>query len=496
MTPAASPVASRLAELLGAEHVLTASAVCAEYAVDGTQPQAVLHPSCAAEITDILRFAAAERLAVIPMGGRTKLGIGMPPTRFNLALDLSRMNRVLAYDPRDLTCGVEAGVRFADLDSLLAAERQFLPLGPAFATRATLGGIVAAGGDSPLRHAYGSARDFLLGVEFITGDAVSSKSGGRVVKNVTGYDLHKLLIGSLGTLAVITRLNFRTFPLPSQQATFVATFASADAALAWCAALAKSPLEPKIVEVLDPGTARLFGPAATRLPRDGWSVVVTAAGHRVVVDRHARDLSHLANEKHAAEFVALNDGDAEQSALLQCISEFPNMVLETCPGAAIFRIAVLPSAMPELLRKAGAVTERNVSQSPGPRDNTPEHKTLERQTLQRATLVRVSGVVYIALLPATNNANEHTNGVISQSGSKNVTHLELVQACRDLMDVSIAMGLRPVIERCPLAVKRALAALGRSIWPPSGAEQVLAERLKKVFDPQGILAPGRFHGGI
>ncbi len=496
MTPAASPVASRLAELLGAEHVLTACGLCAEYAVDGLQPQAVLRPGCAAEITDILRLAATERLAVIPMGGRTKLGIGMPPKRFHLALDLSRMNRVLAYDPRDPTCGVEAGVRFADLDSLLAAERQFLPLGPAFSTRATLGGIVAAGGDSPLRHAYGSARDFLLGVEFITGDAVSSKSGGRVVKNVTGYDLHKLLIGSLGTLAVITRLNFRTFPLPPQQATFVATFASADAALAWCATLAKSPLEPKIVEVLDPGTARLFGSAATRVPRDGWSVVVTAAGHRAVVDRHARDLSHLASEKHAAEFVALNDGDAEQSALLQCISEFPNMVLETCPGAAIFRIAVLPSAMPELLRKAGTVTERNVSQNPGPRDNTLEHKTSERQTLQRATLVRVSGVVYIALLPATNNANEHTNGVISQSGSKNVADPELVQACRDLMDVSIAMGLRPVIERCPLAVKRALAALGGSIWPPSGAEHVLAERLKRVFDPQGILAPGRFHGGI
>jgi len=505
--PTASPVASRLAELVGGEHVLTASTVCAEYAVDGLEPQAVLRPGSSSEIADILRFAAAERLAVIPMGGRTKLGIGMPPKRFDLALDLSRMTRVLAYDPRDLTCGVEAGVHFADLNRLLAAERQFLPLAPAFGTRATLGGIIAAGADSPLRHAYGSTRDFLLGVEFITGDAVSSKSGGRVVKNVTGYDLHKLLIGSLGTLAVITRLNFRTFPLPPQQATFVATFASADAALAWCAALAKSPLEPKIVEVLDPGTARIFAPAATRVPRDGWSVVVTAAGHRAVVDRHARDLAHLASEKHAAEFVALNDddGDAEQHALLQCISEFPNMVLETCPGAAIFRIAVLPSAMPEFLRRVGAVTERDISQRPAPGDKTPEHKTserqtLERQTLHRATLVRVSGVVYIALLPTTNNANEHMNGVASQSTSTSATErvgdLELVQACCGLIDLGIAMGLRPVIERCPLPVKRALAARGRSIWPPSGAEHVLAERLKKVFDPQEILAPGRFHGGI
>src|SRR6202011_6121068 len=106
-----------------------------------------------------------------------------------------------------------------------------------------------AGSDSPLRYAYGTARDFLLGVEFVTGEGVVSKSGGRVVKNVTGYDLHKLLIGSLGTLAVITRLNLRTFPLPPTQRTFVASFATAPGALSFCAAIAKSPLQPKLVEV-------------------------------------------------------------------------------------------------------------------------------------------------------------------------------------------------------------------------------------------------------
>ena len=128
MSKGSAYVASRLPEIVGAAHVLTDIAVCANYEVDGVRPSVVVRPGAPAEIAEILRFAAADGLAVIPMGGRTKLGIGMPPRQFDLALDLSRLNRVLAYDPRDLTCGVETGVLFADLDRQLTTERQFLPL--------------------------------------------------------------------------------------------------------------------------------------------------------------------------------------------------------------------------------------------------------------------------------------------------------------------------------------------------------------------------------
>jgi glycolate oxidase FAD binding subunit len=465
-----SRVTSRLSDLLAAGRVFTAAAHCAAYEVDGLQPSAVLQPESAAEIAEVLRFAAAEHLAVIPMGARTKLAIGMPPKRLDLALDLSRMNRVLAYDPRDLTCGVEAGVPFADLDRQLAGERQFLPLAPAFAERATLGGIVAAGADSPLRYAYGTARDYLLGVEFVTGDAVVSKSGGRVVKNVTGYDLQKVLIGSLGTLAVITRLNFRTFPLPPEQQTFVSSFAAAEAALAWCGAIAKSPLQPKLVEVLDPGTTKLFAAQGCRqLKLDRWSVVVTAAGHHAVVERHAQDLEKLAREQQAADFTVLDK--SEESAVLRCISEFPREVLDAYPGAVIFRIAVLPSAIPDLLRQSASMLDRCSARA-----------GTNSSGMNQAILVRAAGVVYIALLPAPNAPV----GPVAP----------LIQACLELMDIDIALGVRPVIEWCPLAVKHELTAAGKSIWPPIGAEHVLAERLKKVFDPHAILSPGRFQGGI
>ena len=270
----------------------------------------------------------------------------MPPRSYDVALDLTRMNRVLAFDPADLTLGVEPGVRFAHLEQDLAAKRQFLPLAPAFAERATLGGMIAASADSPLRHAYGSARDQLLGMEFVTGAGVAAKSGGRVVKNVTGYDIHQLLAGSLGTLAVITRLNFRTLPLPPQERMFVAAFAGREGALEFCRAIGKSQLQPRMVEAFNPAAARIF--SAARAPRDRWSVAVAAAGHGAVVARHEQDLSRMARELRADDFAAFDGPD--QDSLFAALREFPRLMLKAFPNAAIFRMAILPGAMPGLLR--------------------------------------------------------------------------------------------------------------------------------------------------
>jgi glycolate dehydrogenase FAD-binding subunit len=452
MKQAMASIPARLADLVGAEHVLTGSAELSACEVDGLKPAAVVRPGAAAEVAEILALASAERLAVIPMGGRTKLGIGMPPRKYDLALDLTRMDRVLAFDPADLTLGAEPGVRFAQLEQQLAVQRQFLPLAPAFAARATLGGMIAANADSPLRHAYGSARDQLLGMEFVTGAGVAAKSGGRVVKNVTGYDMHQLLAGSLGTLAVITRLNFRTLPLPSQERMFVGAFAGREGALEFCRAIGKSQLQPRIVEACSPAAVKVLRSA--RLPPDQWPVAVATAGHGAVVARHEQELSRLARELRASDFAAF-DG-AEQDALFAALREFPRLVLDAFPGAAIFRLAILPGAMPELLRGTQAVGERH--------------------QMETAILVRAAGIVYVALLPDGGDAGSGTR---------------LPAACRDLMQTGLSAGARPTIEWCPTALKREI-----SIWPPPGSDQALAEKLKRLFDPQGVLAPGRFLGGL
>src|SRR5262249_49625549 len=155
-------------------------------------------------------------------GARSAVDIGMPPAAYDIAVDLTRLTGIASYDPGDLTISVNAGMPLASLGRELAAKNQFLPLAVPFFEKATIGGAIACGLDSPLRLGYGAPRDFLIGAEFVDGTGAQAKSGGRVVKNVTGYDFHKLLNGSLGTLAVVTRLNFRTYPLPVARRGFLA----------------------------------------------------------------------------------------------------------------------------------------------------------------------------------------------------------------------------------------------------------------------------------
>jgi glycolate oxidase FAD binding subunit len=367
------------------------------------------------------------------------------------------MNRVLAYDPRDLTLGVEPGVRIKDLLETLAEQNQFLPLAVPFADRATIGGIVAANSSSPLRHFYGGVRDFCLGMEFVTGEGVISKGGGRVVKNVTGYDLHKLQIGSLGTLAVITRVNFRTFPLPQTQGTFVASFPHAEAAFGFCRAIARSVLTPQILEVADPGAVRFLFSGDVPVTPQHWSVIVTAAGQSSVVDRYARELGNMASAASAAEFVPLSS--LEQTSVLARVCEFPRLVLEALPSAAIFRIGVLPTAMPSLLGDLSEIAEH--------------------YEVRCAALTRASGIVYAAFFPKEGN---EASSAGTASAAKEVFHICSLPE----------NGAQPMLEWCPSEMKRT----GTGLWGSWRDDFVLMQRVKSVFDPQNVLSPGRFASGI
>jgi glycolate oxidase FAD binding subunit len=450
---------TRLEEIAGAVHVVSDAAEIAAHEVCSVLPAVIARPADAAEIAEILRFAATEKLAVIPTGGCTKLGIGLPPVRYDIALDLSRMNRVLAYDPQDLTLGVEPGVRIEDLLRTLAEEKQFLPLEVPFSERATIGGIVATNSSSPLRHAYGAARDFCLGMEFVTGEGSQAKSGGRVVKNVTGYDLHKLLIGSLGTLAVITRVNFRTFPMPPAQGMFVASFSSAEPAFGFCSAISHSALTPQIVEVADPAAGRLIfsAEAAARMMPTQWSVFISAAGQQAVVERYARELGHMAETANASEFLPIND--AEQPSVFARIREFPRLVLEAAPDAAIFRIGVLPTAMPSLLK---ALTEAAKHDDAGV-----------------AALTRASGIVFAAFF---------------KQGGMDAAHAINTNVIKEIFQICARPenGAQAMLESCPKKWKTSADV----VWGPPRPDFELMRRVKHSFDPQNVLAPGRFAGGI
>ncbi len=460
MNRSAQASLNRLDEIVGGEHVSMDEAQLQTREVCGIAPSACVRPADADQVAEILRFAASEKLTVIPMGGGTKLGIGCAPSRYDVALDLSRMDRVLAYDPHDLTLGVEPGVRIEGLLRTLAEQKQFLPLAVPFLDRATVGGVVAANSSSPLRHAYGTARDFCLGMEFVTGEGTRAKSGGRVVKNVTGYDLHKLLIGSLGTLGVITRVNFRTFPLLPAQGTFVATFSSAQFACEFCTSIAHSFLMPQIVEIADPGAAQsLFpnrGGVDGAVPRP-WSVILSAAGAPAVVERHERELARLAHEANALDFNAADDGAS--ATLLTRIREFPRTVLESASSALIFRINLVPSGVPSLLEDLDGLARRS--------------------SFELATLTRVSGIVYAAFLPPE---------------GRQVAAATSAQVAKDVLQFNAKPGAnaRAMLEWCPTGVKRLVS----DPWGPPRADLSLMQNVKNAFDPQHSLSPGRFAGGI
>jgi len=209
---------SDLRALVGAEHMRAASR---EDAVDGILPQMVIEPGHPEEVAAALKIATAAGLKVIPRGGATKMDWGNPPRSGELPggeliLSTRRLNRVVEHAWGDMTATVEAGCTFQQLQQSLAEHGQRLALDPLWPDQATIGGILATNDSGPLRIRFGSLRDLIIGITLALPDGTLAKSGGKVVKNVAGYDLPKLATGSLGTLGIITQAIFRLHPVPRE----------------------------------------------------------------------------------------------------------------------------------------------------------------------------------------------------------------------------------------------------------------------------------------
>jgi glycolate oxidase FAD binding subunit len=453
-------VTSRLAEIVGAANVASDFAQLAAYEIDRKLPAAAVRPGTSEEVAAIVKFAGSEKLALVPTGARTKLGIGYAPSRYDLALDMTRLNKVIAYDPGDLTLSVEAGVPLAKLAQVLAEHRQFLPLPVPFANRTTIGGLLASGVDSPLRQFYGTARDFLLGMEYVTGEGVAAKSGGRVVKNVTGYDIHKLMIGALGTLGVITRVNFKTFPMPLATRGFIARFANAETALDMRHRIARSPLTPLTMEILSPGVAELFSSdAATRYERAAmptnvisnteWALTTGYAGDEPVLERYAKDLQRLAQESGATAVAILAENLPPAWARKR---EVIPIALASSPATTIIKIGVVPMRMHEALATAQKATEAN--------------------NLRWAAMARGLGIIYFAILPS-----EHSEDCRQRVAS----------AIAAIQEACAKLAGHATIPWVPAEWKSTL-----QIWGPPRPDAPQMQKVKSVFDPQKILSPGRF----
>src|SRR5207248_587611 len=189
--------------------------------IDEAGPFAVVRPTSVAEVGDLVRRAIDQGHALFPLGGRTLLDVGLPPDRAGVGVDLRDLSEVIDYPARDMTVTVQPGITLARLEVLLATERQRLPVDVPQPDRATLGGALAVNASGPRRYGFGTLRDYVIGMTVVNDEGHEAKAGGRVVKNVAGYDLPKLHVGALGTLGIIVQVTLKLRPLPEESALLV-----------------------------------------------------------------------------------------------------------------------------------------------------------------------------------------------------------------------------------------------------------------------------------
>ena len=448
--PLSESFLGKLRDLLGPQHVLS-GVDRSPYLVGGRTPKVVVFPGSVEEIAEVLALAADAQVSVTPWGGGTKMMLGTPPKTLGLILGLKRLNRLLEHEPGDLTATVQAGMTMGDFQSAVAGKGQWLSLDPADADRATLGGVIATNAAGPRRHLYGTARDLVIGIMVVTGEGKIVKGGGKVVKNVAGYDLPKLFIGSLGTLGVIGELTLKLRPLPDDDRALWASFLSLGAAAEAAHALMTSDLIPHSLELLDRhGTERL-GEALDRSVGNGVSLLIGFDGLAETVAWQIEEAGRLCQK--AGRLGKEELADAEQLRAWEFVRHFPREIFPE-PSVGV-RVGVLPAQSTQFIEHAA--------------------KAAQGQRLQAVFSAHVSlGLISgaLAVSPPT-------------EGRAQVTCLS------EWRELARKLGGHLVVESAPLAIKEEVA-----VWDPPGPAFRIMERLKAQLDPHGILNPGRFIGGL
>jgi glycolate oxidase FAD binding subunit len=300
-----------------------------QHHVDEVMPAMAIAPRGEEELARALHEADTERLAVIAVGSATHLEIGNVPRAYDIAIETTALNQTIDHEPDDMTVTVDAGVTLSALQRVLAEHGQRLPIDPPYEDDPTIGGLLAVNAYGPARHAFGTLRDWVIGMRVALPDGSVVKSGGRVVKNVSGYDMHKLHIGALGTLGVITQATFKLAPLPHTSRTVLLPATSAQAACALVMQSRDAGLAIQAAEVLSPATAlRVAGFAR-------WCLLMRVAGSSAAVERSLRDLHTL-----------VADGSLDETSH----DAWLRWSGTAAPASLSLRLSVLPSRVAELLQ--------------------------------------------------------------------------------------------------------------------------------------------------
>jgi glycolate oxidase len=457
-TPTATDLRAALAAVVGAEHVRDDPGALLTFSTDATplergRPDAVVFPASTDEVAAVVRLANERRVPVIARGSGTNLSAGTVPHRGGIVLVLTRMNRLKEISPDDLVAVCEPGVRTIELAQAAAEQGMLFPPDPGSHTTATIGGNVAecSGGLRALK--YGVTRDYVLGVEAVLGTGEVIRSGTRLVKDVAGYDLRRLLCGSEGTLAVMTELTLRLMPAPEATGTGMAYFADlADAARAVSRVLSSGVL-PVTLEFLDRVCIdAVEGYSRIGLDRAAGALLIFGQdGDRDSIDRDMRRMAE-ACEAEGATAVKIAASEAEAADVLQA------------------RRAVLPAL--SRLEPLTLLEDATV-----PRSRIAEMVALIQEIAERHCLT-------IGTFGHAGDGNLHPTVVLDPADGAAVERAHAAFA--EIFAAAIAMDGSITGEHGVGLVK--LKHLERQL----GAEHLaLLRRIKGAFDPNGILNPGK-----
>ncbi len=474
-------IMEQLSGIAGLDRLKTDAGVTAQYAVDGVVPKAVVFPKDTRMVAALVQCASRGNLGLVPWGSGTKMAMGNPPRRLDLVVCMARMNHMLDVDTANLTITVEAGVKFRDVQARLATEEDrcylpledlkteagefvcsdrshsgcFLPIDPPFSEKATLGGIVASNTTGPRRLLYGLPRDLVLGVRFVTpkGDIIGA--GGKTVKNVSGYDISKLIIGSLGSLGILCEITLRLLPLPEKMESLLFSFDSFSDAGAFAGAILGTKLLPAAVEVANKTALEVMD---VRGPLDftpGACVVVVAMeAFGEAVDRMRKELlamaSHFKSRGHALV------QEEKHRLFWLTVGELQGTSLQRSPRLVGLQLNYPLSAWKTVFEFAD--------------------KTLSQARVNHTLLCHAgSGVMLVNLLPsAADSGDQAMIGTVQA----------LLAECR-------RAGGNLVVQRAPADLKKRLP-----VWGEPGSDLPLMKRIRGELDPAGVMCPGRFAVGL
>ena len=445
---------SRLEAIVGPDHVAGGDAN-APYAVDGVVPGLCVQPGTQDEVSKVVAACSAAGAAMIPWGGGTAIGMGNRPSRADAVIRLDRLDRVVEYDPANLTITAEAGMRLGALQEKVAADREILPFDPPDGDRVTMGGLVAANQCGPSRLQYGTARDWVLGMRVVLPSGERVHCGGRTIKNVSGYDMNKLFIKSFGTLGIVTEVTVKLLPAPVMRSGVVGLFPTLPQAEAAVKKTLESFLLPEALDLIDPAALELLAPGLDLgAPGGAHGLAVALAGSRLTVERQVRDFEALF-AGGGGRVVSL-----PENRTVQAWSSIRNVFgLLPAGPRVVCKINVPIGDGAEMLQAAGAAG-----------------KALGLKTAAFAHAG--SGVVWAAFVLGTGEPSEAT--LAGVQGKLEALRSRAAAAKGNL-----------ILHEAPPGLKARMDAWGA---PPPGLS--VMKRIKAEYDPKALCSPGRYLGGM